>query len=132
MMRIRHYWEYLRATYWFVPALMAVLSVALSIGLVALDRLPGASVVDHLGWVYMGGPEGAQGVLSTIAGSVITVAGTTFSITIAALSLASGQFGPRILRNSMRDTGNQVVLGTFTSTYLYRLLVPRTIRDPEH
>ncbi len=58
---------------------------------------------------------------------MITVAGTTFSITLAVLSLTSGQFGSRLLSNFMRDLGNQVVLGTFVSTYVYCLLILRTI-----
>jgi uncharacterized membrane protein len=35
------------------------------------------------------------------------VAGVVFSVTIVVLSLASSQFGPRLLRNFMRDKGNQ-------------------------
>jgi uncharacterized membrane protein len=62
-----------------------------------------------------------------VAGSIITVAGVVFSITIAALTQASSQFGPRLLRNFMRDKSNQVVLGTFVATFLYCLLVLRTI-----
>ncbi len=80
------------------------------------------------GWIYSGGPEGARAVLATIAGSIITVAATTFSITIAVLSMASGQFGPRLLRNFMRDRGSQAVLGAFVATFLYCLLVLRTVR----
>ena len=107
---------------------MAVASVALAFVMVRLDENFRDDALEKLGWIYSGGPEGARAVLSTIAGSIITVAGTTFSITIAALSLASAQFGPRLLRNFMRDTGNQVVLGTFTATFLYCLLVLRTVR----
>lgn len=70
-------------------------------------------------WIYTGGPEGAQVLLSTIAGSLITVAGVAFSVTIVVLSLTSTQFGPRLLRNFMRDLGNQVVLGVFIATFLY-------------
>lgn len=66
---------------------------------------------------------GARSVLSTIAGSMITVAGVTFSITIVALNLASSQFGPRLLRNFMQDRGTQFVLGTFISTFIYCILV---------
>ncbi len=84
--------------------------------------------VDKLGWIYTRGPDGARAVLSTIAGSMITVAGVVFSVTIVALSLASNQFGPRLLRNFMRDRGNQIVLGTFVATYLYCLLVMRTVQ----
>ena len=81
-----------------------------------------------LGWVYTGGPEGARGVLSAIAGSMITVAGVVFSITIVVLSLTSQQFGPRLLRNFMKDQSTQLVLGTFVATFLYSLLVLRTVR----
>ena len=84
--------------------------------------------IGTLSWVYTGGPEGARAVLSTIAGSMITVAGVTFSITIVALTLASQQFGPRLLRSFLRDLGNQIVLGTFVSTFIYCLLVLRTVR----
>ncbi|MDQ3169892.1 MAG: DUF2254 domain-containing protein, partial [Acidobacteriota bacterium] len=121
-------WEALRATYWAVPSMMVVGALALSAGMVQLDRATGAQLLDRLSWVYTGGPEGARAVLSTIAASMITVAGVTFSITIVALALASQQFGPRLLRNFLRDRGNQVVLGTFVSTFVYSLMVLRTVR----
>jgi uncharacterized membrane protein len=82
-------------------------------------------------WAYTGGAEGAGQVLSTIAGSMITIAGVVFSMTLVALSLASSQLGPRLLRNFMRDTRNQVVLGAFIATFVYCLLVLRTIRRAE-
>ena len=125
---LRTTWEHLRSSYWFIPSLMAVASIVLALLTVRLDERFRDDALRQQGWIYSGGSEGARAVLSTIAGSIITVAGTTFSITIAALSLASAQFGPRLLRNFMRDTGNQVVLGTFTSTFLYCLLVLRTVR----
>ena len=59
---------------------------------------------------------------------MIAIAGTVFSMTLVALSLASSQLGPRLMRNFMRDTANQVVLGTFVATFVYCLLVLRTIR----
>jgi uncharacterized membrane protein len=83
------------------------------------------------GWLYTFGPEGARAVLSAIAGSMITVAGLTFSITMLTLQLASSQFGPRLMRSFMRDRGNQLVLGTFIATFLYCLLVLRTVRGTE-
>lgn len=66
-----------------------------------------------------------------MASSVITVAGTVFSISIVVLTLASSQFGPRLLRNFIRDPGNQIVLGTFIGTFIYCLLVLRTVRRQE-
>jgi uncharacterized membrane protein len=78
--------------------------------------------------IYHGGPEGARVVLATIAGSMIGVTGIVFSITIVTLTLASSQFGPRLLRNFMRDVGNQIVLGTFLATFIYCLLVLRVVK----
>jgi uncharacterized membrane protein len=128
MTRVRAVWAYLRGTFWFVPSTMALGSAALAFVMVWLDELATGAFIDGLSWVYPGGPDGAREVLSTIAGSMITVAGVSFSITIVALTLASQQFGPRLLRNFLRDMGNQVVLGTFVSTFLYCLLVLRTVR----
>lgn len=129
--KLNHAWESLRATYWFVPALMTAAAAAIAVAAVALDRRLGAEVVDEMGWIFSGGSEGARAVLQVVAGSVMSTAGIVFSITIAALSLASSQLGPRLLQNFMRDRGNQVVLGTFISTFIYCLLVLRTIRGEE-
>ncbi len=116
----------LRASYWFVPTLMAIGSVLLSAATLALDGALGSNV---LGSIYTGGPEGARGVLAVIATSMITVAGVTFSIALASMALASAQFGPRLLRNFMRDQGNQIVLGTFLATFLFSLLVLLSVRS---
>ena len=131
MTRLRALWEYLRGTYWAVPSAMSVGAVLLAFGMIQLDEAATPKLLNRLSWVYTGGPEGARAVLSTIAASMITVAGVTFSITIVALTLASQQFGPRLLRNFLRDFGNQVVLGTFVSTFLYCLLVLRTVRGSD-
>jgi uncharacterized membrane protein len=61
----------------------------------------------------------------------MSTAGVTFSITVAVLTMASAQFGPRLLRNFVRDRGNQVVLGTFLATFIYSLLVLRAVRGDE-
>lgn len=131
MTRLRALWDYLRGTYWAVPSAMAVAAVGLSAGMIQLDEAVTPRLLDRLSWVYTGGPEGARAVLSTVAASMITVAGVTFSITIVTLTLASQQFGPRLLRNFLRDLGNQIVLGTFVSTFLYCLLVLRTVRGSD-
>ncbi|MEO8520443.1 MAG: DUF2254 domain-containing protein [Acidobacteriota bacterium] len=134
MTRLRALWESMRATYWVVPSAMAFGAILLSVAMIQLDQAAAATLLDRWSWVYTGGPEGARAVLSTIAASMITVAGVTFSITIVALTLASQQFGPRLLRNFLKDFGNQVVLGSFISTFLYCLLVLRTVRgnDDSH
>jgi len=125
------YAEKLRASFWFLPTLMAVGAVFMSVGLVALDEVVTDEWLHAWRWVYSGGAQGASAVLQTIAGSMITIAGVVFSLTLVALSLASSQYGSRLLRNFMRDTMTQLVLGTFVATFLYCLLVLRTIRRAE-
>jgi uncharacterized membrane protein len=122
------YWDRLRSSFWFVPAIMACLAVVLAACAVELDKALAEGWLQRLGWIYSGGAEGASLLLGTVAGSMIAIAGTVFSMTLVALSLASSQLGPRLLRNFMRDTANQVVLGTFVATFVYCLLVLRTIR----
>lgn len=77
--------------------------------------------------VFEGGPDGARSMLATIAGSMITAAAVTFSITIAALANASSQYGPRLLRIFLQDTGSQVVLGTLLGTFIYCLMALRLV-----
>jgi len=103
------YWERLRSSFWFLPAAMACLAIALASATVALDRAVTDGWLARLGWRYSGGAEGASLMLSTVAGSMIAIAGTVFSMTLVAMSLASSQLGPRLLRNFMRDTAfNQI------------------------
>lgn len=122
-------WERVRTSYWFVPTLMAVASILLAIATLLIDsRWVESGFSSQVGLVWGGGGAGARELLSTIAGSMITVAGVIFSIAVVAFMQASIQHGPHILRNSMRDRGNQVVLGTFIATFIYSILVLRTIR----
>lgn len=126
--KLLKYWDRIRSSFWFVPTVMAAGAALLAFATVALDEAIGDDWLDEVGWAYTGGAEGAASVLGTIAGSMITIAGVVFSLTLVALSIASSQFGPRLLRNFMRDTINQFVLGIFIATFLYCLLVLRTIR----
>ncbi len=120
----------LEEAFWLVPGALVAAGVLAALYLVHLDR---TDLFDGMSfdktWIYGGGPAGARAVLGAIASSTITVAGTVFSITIAALSLAAGQMGPRLLRNFTRDRGNQLTLGIFLATFVYALLVLRTVRS---
>ncbi|MBE9200810.1 MULTISPECIES: DUF2254 domain-containing protein [unclassified Nodularia (in: cyanobacteria)] len=122
-------WDALHTSYWFLPGILAICAVFLAFAMLSLDRTIG---FDDWDWIYTGGPDGAREVLSAIAGSMVSVAATAFSITIVALQLASANFGPRLLRNFMRDTGNQIVLGTFIATFIYCLLVLRAIYGEDY
>lgn len=130
--KLQKLWDTLNSSYWFVPTIMAVLAVALAFGMLTLERNGKDGPIENLGWVYTGGPEGARGLLSAVVGSMISVTATAFSILIVALQLASANFGPRLMRTFMQDRGNQIVLGTFISTFVYCLLILRAVRGQDY
>ena len=125
------YWNRVRSGFWFIPGVMAGVAVVLALVSVALDEPLTEWLALNFGWRFAGGAEGASAVLGIIAGSMITIAGVVFSMTLVALTLASSQLGPGLLRSFMRDTTTQVVLGTFIATFLYCLFVLRTVRRVE-
>jgi uncharacterized membrane protein len=129
-MPLRKYWATIRDSLWFIPAIWVVVSAGLAFGMITIDRRT-PEFAANFPLVFGGGADGARGLLSSIAGSMITVAGVTFSITIVALQLASSQLSPRVLRNFMRDRSSQVVLGAFIGAFTYSILVLRSIRADE-
>lgn len=129
ILRMPFKWFDLKDSLWFRPAIMTVLAVVLAIAMVQVDQVFLREKRIHTWWLFEGGAEGARGVLSAIAGTMMTIATTAFSITIVALQLASSQFSPRILRGFTGDRGNQLVLGAFIGTFVYSLLVLRAVRS---
>ncbi|MBO1073636.1 DUF2254 domain-containing protein [Roseomonas marmotae] len=128
---LRERLEALGDAFWLRPAILVLLGIILGEGAVWAEQSDWVRSVLPEGWLYVGGEAGARALLGAIATSTIGVAGTTFSITVAALSLASGQMGPRLLRNFVRDAGNQMALGVFLGTFVYALIVLRTVRSVE-
>jgi uncharacterized membrane protein len=114
--------EALRATLWLVPTIQIVVATALFGMTYVLDRAAYRGDLDLPAWVNNGSADAARQILTAIAAAIITVIGLVFSITIVALTLASTQFGPRILRNFLRDRGTQVTLGAFVATAVYVVL----------
>lgn len=129
--RFRKLLNDLAETFWLLPALTVLSGGLAALAFVQLDR---SGIVPRWlleGWLYDGGATGARTLLGAVASSTIGVAGTVFSITIAALSLAAGQMGPRLLRNFTRDRGNQLTLGVFLGTFCYALIVLRSVRTQD-
>ncbi|MBB1484478.1 DUF2254 domain-containing protein [Tessaracoccus sp. MC1865] len=128
MGRLRAFLTSIPQRFWFVPALFIAAAILVAQTLVAADRasleLPGFI----RSFLFDTGVDGARALLASVA-AFLGVAGTAFSITISVISTASTTYGPRLVRNFMRNRDNQVVLGVLTATFVYTLLVLRTIRS---
>jgi uncharacterized membrane protein len=128
--KIRADWDTIKASYWFRPSLYVIASVCIAVALLQVDHvvaLPRRS--SSVWWFYTGTEQDAAVLLETIATAIMTVAGVTFSMTIAALTMASQTYGPRLLRGFMRDAGDQTVFGIFLGTFAYCIVVLRSLHN---
>lgn len=113
--------ERLETSIWLIPISLCVVCATLGVLMLWLDRelLPrfqGLQVLEMR-------PASARQLLGVIAGSVISVGGVAFSVTMVALTLTSGQYGPKILRNFLEDSHTKLSLGLFLGTFIYALVV---------
>lgn len=119
--------DLINTSYWFIP----MMSILLVLGLLWLTHIFDQAQALHdwplVDYLYNIDPIGVRSILSTIAGAVITVTSIAFSMIVVSLTLASSQFGPRLLRTFMQDKKTQFPLGIFVATFIYCLALLRFI-----
>lgn len=116
---------------WPVPAAAVLLAIGLGVALPELDRYLQQGASEPLAYVFGGGPSAARTVLSAIATSLISVTTLLFSLTVVTLQLASGQYSPRLLQTFVRDRVVQTCLGVLLGTFVFALVVLRTVRSAD-
>ena len=128
MNKLRQLSHDLRSSFWFMPSLIVTASIVFAVVTIEVDSAGVNQWLSRWPRLFGVGAEGARQMLSTLAGSMITVMGITFSMTLLALVQASSQYTSRILRNFMRSRVTQATLGVFAGIFAYCLMVLRTIR----
>src|ERR1700753_2186922 len=124
--------EQLRTNLWLVPVVQT-LGIVVVFGITyTIDRMAYDGWIHFPSWVLNGSADSARVLLATVAAAIITVVGIVFSITIVALTLASTQFGPRMLRNFVRDPGTQGSLGTFVASFCYAMVALVSVGGGPH
>ncbi|MCB0324779.1 MAG: DUF2254 domain-containing protein [Bdellovibrionales bacterium] len=117
------YWDLLRSSYWFLPAVMAIAATVAACLTLYIDLAGGTSANRVFADYAPTDAESAARVLTLIAGAMVTIISLVFSVVIVILTLASSQFGPRLLYTFMRQQGTQVALGVFVAVFIYSLLI---------
>jgi uncharacterized membrane protein len=112
-----------------MPSMIVLASVALAAALIEAEYFVSDQWLAQWPRLFGAAAEGARGMMSTIAGSMMTVVGVTFSMVLMVLAMASSQYTSRILRNFIRSRVTQIVLGIFSGVFTYCLIVLRTIRS---
>lgn len=131
MKKLQYFWDELNASFWFIPMLMLLITMGSAVGFIYLDSQIEYSPEGVLKYLLPASVDSARSILTIIAGAMMGIAGTVFSITLVVLTLASSQLGSRLVRNFMYDRLNQVVLGTYVSSFLYCLIILSSLKENE-
>lgn len=130
-MNLRALWWRVSESLWLIPAVLVLGATLLATGLIYVDERWTMDLSERWPLVFGVGAESARGLLSALATTMLTVAGTVFSVTLAVLSLAASQYSPRVIRTFINDRPTQGVLGVFVAIFVYCLIVLRTVRGGE-
>jgi uncharacterized membrane protein len=120
--KIGYLWDRLKVSIWFVPLVMSLGAVILAMIMLDVDVRYGSIPWDWVRLLRIDA-QGVRQVVAVISGAMMTITGVVFSVSVVTLALASNQFGPKVLRNYLHDTGNKLVLGLFVATFIYALLI---------
>ena len=76
-----------------------------------------------------GDADEVRSLLTAIAGAAITVVALVASLTLVTLTIASTQFGPRLVRTFLATRAPKVTIGLFVGTFIYCLVVLLAVHD---
>src|SRR5690606_15019592 len=124
--------DYLDSSLWFRPALWMIACSGLAVGLIVLDTwLDTRGALSEWPALLRSDPNDARAMLGAIVGAMLTVVSLAFSVVMLAVVQMAQSYSPQLLRGYIGDPRNQHVLGILIGTFLYSLLVLRSIRLEE-
>jgi uncharacterized membrane protein len=127
----RYTLDRLRVSFWFAPAILALLAVLLAWTVYWLDGLIPNDLLAESRFILTGSVDDARVMLVGIATTVLTTAGVVFTLLTLPLSTVAAQYGSRLLRVFLGDRTTQFVLGMFVGTFVYCLAAATTIAPVE-
>jgi uncharacterized membrane protein len=124
-------YQYIRKTYLaltnsiiFLPSLMAIFSIGLSVLMMTFeDSEISQKAKDVLSFALVTGADNARFVLNAFIGGVISLMVFNFSMVMVVLNQAATAFSPRVVPGVLTNKSYQIVLGTYLGTILYCLLL---------
>ena len=125
LIRLRSAVEQFRDSLFALPSLFVVLAVVVAELMLWLDDSVDQAALPVIVRFTV---DSAREVLSTVAGATITVTGIVFALTALTVQLASSQYSPRVVRGFIRDRFQQVAIGFLVGTFVYALVVLRSVR----
>ncbi len=112
----------MRTKLYFIPGLFTFFFIALACLFVYIDELTGRFVsASGALFIYTSRAQ-ASVILSTIAGSLLTMLTITFSIMMVVLTIYGSQFSPRSLQDFLEKKATLRILGFFMGSLVFSVI----------
>jgi uncharacterized membrane protein len=115
--RVLLVWDGIKASFGFLSGVAMLAGVAVGLTLPILDD----ALNINIPVLSFDSQSAARSLLETIATATTAVAGLSFSVTVVAITLASSQLSPTVLRSFRADRLSQVTLALFLGSFVYSL-----------
>jgi uncharacterized membrane protein len=102
--------------------------MAVSVASVSVDRAFDGALIPR--WLT-GGPEAALEILSTVAGSMVSLTALVLTVVLVVIQLGMGQFSPRIVAEILQDKPSQFAIGIFVGTFAHAMLALSQVSTAE-
>lgn len=110
----------LTSSLFFMPLVTVFVSVLAALVLLDWKPLGGAQLVSS---------DGFRSFVTTVAQAMMSLAGVTFSVVVVALTLASNQFCPRVLRHFVEDRWSRIFISTLVGDFSFTLTLVALLED---
>jgi len=114
----------------FIPTLVVVLFILLSILMIYLDYSEwGKNIKTIVTWIRLKDPSTARTVISVIAAGLISITVFSFSMVMVVLNQAASQLSNRVLDKLVGNRLHQFIIGYYIGNIIFALLLLTSIRD---
>ncbi len=108
----------------FYPVLISSTFLILALATLYFETRELADLLkESLPSLYIQHTETARTILSTVIGGILSLTVFSFSMVMVVLNQASSSYSPRLLPGLISDKKHQIILGIYTGTLLYCLLI---------
>jgi uncharacterized membrane protein len=111
-----------RIKIYYIPVLYSIYALLLAILVAYLDRSYQPLLINYLPNIFFTSFEITKTILSTIAGSLLSIVTISFSIIMLVLTTYSTQFSPRTLQDFLKSKMTLKVLGIFIGGFIYSII----------
>lgn len=108
---------------WIGPAVAVVGAIVLALVTRQIDQALGSRGRRLPALLDRGDAEDLRTLVGTVAGASISTLALVLSLTMVVLTIASTQFGPRLVRTFLRSRATKWTISAFTGLFVFSLLV---------